>query len=61
MSSLATKSPYVGDQEIGISGTSAWKICAVDPRCSYAFFFEVTVQVVFSLSLSLVLPFCGFV
>jgi protein transport protein SEC23 len=41
MASLNKKSNLVGETEIGISGTTAWKICALDTTSSYAVFFEV--------------------
>jgi protein transport protein SEC23 len=35
------KSGCVGETEIGIGGTSAWKIAALSPRTSVAVYFEV--------------------
>ena len=35
------KSPCVGETEIGIGQTSAWKICALTPRTAEAVYFEV--------------------
>lgn len=35
------KSPCVGETEIGIGGTSAWKICSLTPTTSNGVYFEV--------------------
>jgi protein transport protein SEC23 len=35
------KSGCVGETEIGIGGTSAWKIAALSPRTSVGVYFEV--------------------
>lgn len=35
------KSPSVGETEIGIGQTSAWKICSLSPKTSLATYFEV--------------------
>ncbi|PWN44809.1 putative SEC23 [Ceraceosorus guamensis] len=35
------KSASVGETEIGLGGTSAWKICSVDPRTALGVYFEV--------------------
>ncbi|KAI9638634.1 protein transport protein SEC23 [Dioszegia hungarica] len=35
------KSPSVGETEIGIGQTSAWKICSLTPKTSLAVYFEV--------------------
>ena len=32
-------------QEVGVGGTSAWKICSLDPSTSLAIIFEVANQV----------------
>ncbi|TPX32373.1 hypothetical protein SmJEL517_g04553 [Synchytrium microbalum] len=35
------KGPVVGETEIGIAGTSAWKLCGITPKTSVAIYFEV--------------------
>ncbi|KAJ2999744.1 GTPase-activating protein S23 [Globomyces sp. JEL0801] len=35
------KAPCVGETEIGISGTNAWKFCGITPATSCAIYFEV--------------------
>eukprot|EP01113_Clastostelium_recurvatum_P016077 TRINITY_DN1911_c0_g1_i1.p1 TRINITY_DN1911_c0_g1~~TRINITY_DN1911_c0_g1_i1.p1 ORF type:complete len:769 (+),score=200.66 TRINITY_DN1911_c0_g1_i1:123-2429(+) len=44
MASLNKAGPSVADTEIGMGGTSAWKICGVDPGSTYALYFEVVNQ-----------------
>jgi protein transport protein SEC23 len=44
IASLSKKTPYVGETEIGIGGTSAWRICCLDTKSTYAFYFECTNQ-----------------
>ena len=39
--SLGKKSPSVGETEIGLGGTCAWKACGIDPTMSLGLFFEV--------------------
>ncbi|KAI8925530.1 hypothetical protein BC831DRAFT_460352 [Entophlyctis helioformis] len=39
------KSACVGETEIGIAGTNAWKFCGITPRTSVAVYFEVAPQV----------------
>lgn len=39
--SAQKKSSYVGETEIGIGQTSAWKICSLTPKTSLATYFEV--------------------
>ncbi|KAG8966972.1 GTPase-activating protein S23 [Tulasnella sp. 419] len=39
--SLNKKSPCVGETQIGIGETSAWKICSLTPRTAEAVYFEV--------------------
>ncbi|WFD45060.1 GTPase-activating protein S23 [Malassezia psittaci] len=39
--SAAKKSASVGETEIGIGGTSAWRLCSLTPRTSEAVYFEV--------------------
>lgn len=38
------KTSCVGETEIGISGTSAWKFCSINNKTSCAFYFEVANQ-----------------
>ncbi|KAL1921229.1 uncharacterized protein VTP21DRAFT_10945 [Calcarisporiella thermophila] len=38
------KSGCVGETEIGIGGTSAWKLCSITPRTTQAVYFEVVNQ-----------------
>ncbi|GMM34095.1 GTPase-activating protein [Saccharomycopsis crataegensis] len=38
--SLKTSGPRIADAEIGIGGTSAWKLCSVTPNHTYAVYFE---------------------
>lgn len=42
--SLAKKGPSLGETEIGIGGTTAWRICGVDPNSTLALYFEVVNQ-----------------
>lgn len=42
--SLNKKGPSVSETEIGVGGTSAWKICSLDPTASVAFYFDVVNQ-----------------
>jgi protein transport protein SEC23 len=39
------KSACVGETEIGISGTNAWKLCAITPNTTCSIYFEVAPQV----------------
>jgi protein transport protein SEC23 len=39
--SAGKKSHCVGETEIGIAGTSAWKICSIDPKSTFGVYFEV--------------------
>jgi protein transport protein SEC23 len=43
--SAGKKSACVGETEIGISGTSAWKFCGITPNTSCSIYFEVASQV----------------
>ena len=43
--SLNRKNASVSDNEIGVGGTSAWRVCALDPSTSLAVLFEVANQV----------------
>ena len=43
--SLNMKGPCVSDTEIGLGGTSQWKMCTFNPNSTCAFFFEVVNQV----------------
>ncbi|KAJ3092767.1 GTPase-activating protein S23 [Quaeritorhiza haematococci] len=38
------KGPSVGDTEIGISGTTAWKLCGITPKTTCGVYFEVANQ-----------------
>lgn len=44
LSSLEKKGPAVAETEIGIGGTSAWRLCGVDPASTYSVYFEVANQ-----------------
>lgn len=44
--SLNRKNAAVSDSEIGVGGTSAWRICALDPSTSLCVVFEVANQVI---------------
>uniref|UniRef100_A0A8B9F6Z6 Protein transport protein SEC23 n=1 Tax=Amazona collaria TaxID=241587 RepID=A0A8B9F6Z6_9PSIT len=43
--SLNAKGPCVSESELGIGGTSQWKICSLDPSTTLAIYFEVVNQV----------------
>lgn len=51
MSSLNKKQPNVSENELGIGGTSAWKICSFDPNSTFAVYFDVVATVSTSLKL----------
>ncbi|EUC34363.1 hypothetical protein COCVIDRAFT_28748 [Bipolaris victoriae FI3] len=42
--SLNKKSVAVGETEIGIGSTCAWKMCGIDPESSYGIYFEIASQ-----------------
>jgi protein transport protein SEC23 len=42
--SLGNKSTYVGETEIGIGGTSSWKMAGLMPRSSFGIYFEIVSQ-----------------
>jgi protein transport protein SEC23 len=44
MVSMGKKAPCVSDRAIGESGTCAWRVCAIDPLASFAFYFSVVHQ-----------------
>jgi hypothetical protein len=44
LSSLGKKGSSVAETEIGIGGTSAWRMCGLDPTSTYALYFEVVNQ-----------------
>ncbi|EGC40209.1 hypothetical protein DICPUDRAFT_44673 [Dictyostelium purpureum] len=44
MSSRNNKTPTVSENEIGIGGTSSWKVCALDQNSTFAFYFEISSQ-----------------
>jgi len=39
--SLNEAEPHVGETEVGIGNTCAWRLCAIEPTSSYAVYFEV--------------------
>jgi protein transport protein SEC23 len=41
MTSLNVKNQHVGETEIGLGGTAAWRACAMDYNSSFGFYFEV--------------------
>lgn len=43
--SLGVKGPCVSDTEMGLGGTSQWKMCGLYPNTTLALFFEVVSQV----------------
>ena len=43
--SIGQKNAFVGENEIGIGGTSAWKIAGIYPNTSLAIFFDIVNQV----------------
>ena len=42
--SVSNKSTYVGETEIGIGGTSTWKMAGLMPRSSFGVYFEIVSQ-----------------
>ena len=42
--SASNKSNYVGETEIGIGGTSTWKMAGLMPRSSFGMYFEIVSQ-----------------
>lgn len=40
--SLGKKGPSVADTEVGIGGTSSWRVCSISPAHTFATFFEVS-------------------
>ncbi|XP_078462491.1 protein transport protein Sec23A isoform X2 [Lampetra planeri] len=42
--SLNAKGPSVSENEIGVGGTSQWKVCGLDPNTTLALYFEVVNQ-----------------
>lgn len=36
------KSPYVADVEVGLGGTTTWKLCSLDSETSVALLYEIT-------------------
>ncbi|EGG24940.1 putative transport protein [Cavenderia fasciculata] len=44
VSSLNVASPNVSENEIGIGGTSSWKVCGLDQNSTFAFYFEIANQ-----------------
>lgn len=43
--SAEKKGPSIGETEIGVSGTCAWKFCGISPKTTVAVYFEVANQV----------------
>lgn len=43
--SLGVKGPSVSDTEMGLGGTSQWKMCGLYPNTTLSLFFEVVSQV----------------
>ncbi|KAJ1561917.1 GTPase-activating protein S23 [Nowakowskiella sp. JEL0078] len=41
VTSMSKKGPSVGETEIGISGTTSWKICGISPKTTVGVYFEV--------------------
>src|SRR5271167_4542813 len=44
--SITNKSAYVGETEIGLGGTSTWKMAGLMPRSSFGIYFEIVNQAV---------------
>uniref|UniRef100_A0A8C5FWU1 Protein transport protein SEC23 n=1 Tax=Gadus morhua TaxID=8049 RepID=A0A8C5FWU1_GADMO len=42
--SLGAKGPSVSENEMGVGGTSQWKVCSLNPSTTLAMFFEVVSQ-----------------
>ena len=42
--SMKKSSPSVSSKTVGESGTSAWRICGIDPQTTFAFYFSVVNQ-----------------
>ncbi len=42
--SLNTKNSSVSENEVGMGGTTQWKLCTVTPNSTMAFFFEIVNQ-----------------
>jgi len=42
--SLNAKGPNVSDTELGMGGTTQWRMCSLYPNTTYAFYFEVVSQ-----------------
>ena len=43
--SLEKRSSCLGETEVGVSGTSAWNLCAMDPNTTIGVIFELPTQV----------------
>lgn len=41
VSSLGEKEPNVSENEVGVGGTAAWRLCAIEPTSTYAVYFDV--------------------
>eukprot|EP01089_Gocevia_fonbrunei_P021955 TRINITY_DN8693_c0_g1_i1.p1 TRINITY_DN8693_c0_g1~~TRINITY_DN8693_c0_g1_i1.p1 ORF type:complete len:746 (+),score=179.00 TRINITY_DN8693_c0_g1_i1:39-2276(+) len=44
LASLQKKTAYVAETEIGVGGTSVWKMCGTDPGSTVAIYFEIVNQ-----------------
>lgn len=42
--SLNTKNASVSENEVGMGGTTQWKLCTISPNSTMAFFFEIVSQ-----------------
>lgn len=42
--SLGKKGASVAETEIGMGNTTVWKVCGLDPNCTFGFYFEVVNQ-----------------
>jgi protein transport protein SEC23 len=43
--SLSKAGSSVSETEIGVGGTSTWKLCSIFPKSTFAFYFEIANQV----------------
>ena len=43
--SLGARASNVSENELGLGGTNLWRLCALSPRTTLAFYFEVVSQV----------------
>lgn len=59
--SLNVKGPCVSDSDIGLGGTSQWKLCTFSPQTTLAFFFEIVNQVCIVVNFSKCIQLVDFV